>query len=45
MKNLRHNFVKDAMWIDVHMSKVNYRDSDRELFTGFVRSIRIGEKE
>lgn len=43
-QHMNAHYVKNGIWIDVHLSKVDYRDSDRELFVKFVRSIRFGEK-
>jgi hypothetical protein len=40
-QHMNAHFVKEGVWIDVHLSKVGYREADRELFLNFVRSIRI----
>lgn len=43
-QHLNAHFVKEGVWIDVHLSKVDYREADRELFVNFVRSIRFRPK-
>jgi hypothetical protein len=43
-QHMNAHFVKDGVWIDVHMSKVNYRQTDRELFVNQVRAIRFRPK-
>jgi len=43
-QHMNAHFVKEGVWIDVHLSKVNYREADRELFANFVRSIRFRPK-
>ena len=35
------HFVKDGVWVDVHLSKANYEETDRDLFLDFIRSIDI----
>jgi hypothetical protein len=39
------HIVKKGIWVDVHLSKVNYQEADRELFTNFVRSIVIRSRD
>lgn len=34
------HLVVNGVWIDVHLSKVKYRDSDRTTFVDFIRAIR-----
>ena len=43
-QHMNAHYVKGWIWIDVHLSKVNYRNSDRQLFVDFVRSIQIRDK-
>jgi len=33
--------VEKGIWLDVHLSKSNYQEVDRELFTNFLRSMVI----
>lgn len=42
--HLNAHYIIDGVWIDMHLSKVNYRPADRELFASFVRSIRIDQR-
>jgi hypothetical protein len=37
-------YVRDGVWIDVHLSKVRYQEADRELFLSSLRSIRVSAK-
>lgn len=37
-------YVRDGVWIDVHLSKVRYQEADPELFLKFLRSIRVSAK-
>jgi hypothetical protein len=43
-QHMNAHIVRDGVWIDVHLSKVRFQEADRELFTSFVRSIRIRQK-
>ena len=43
-QHMNAHYVVDGVWIDVHMSKVNYRASDHKIFVEFLRSIRIKNK-
>jgi hypothetical protein len=43
-QHMNAHFVKQGVWIDVHLSKVGYQEADRELFLSFVRSIRFRPK-
>ena len=43
-QHMNAHYVVDGVWIDVHMSKVDYRESDRKIFVDFLRSIRIKSK-
>jgi hypothetical protein len=42
--HLNAHYIIDGVWIDMHLSKVNYRPADHELFASFVRSIRIDQR-
>jgi hypothetical protein len=42
--HLNAHYIVDGVWIDMHLSKVDYRPADHELFAGFVRSIRIDQR-
>ena len=43
-QHMNAHFVKEGVWIDMHLSKVDYREADRELFLNFVRSVRFRPK-
>lgn len=43
-QHMNAHFVKEGVWIDVHLSKVQYREADRALFLNFVRSIHFRPK-
>lgn len=43
-QHMNAHFVKDGVWIDMHLSKVDYREADRKLFLDFVRSVRFRSK-
>ncbi|HEY6093658.1 MAG TPA: hypothetical protein VIU93_01775 [Gallionellaceae bacterium] len=43
-QHMNAHFVKEGVWVDMHISKVNYREADRELFLDFVRSVRFRQK-
>lgn len=43
-QHMNAHFVKEGVWIDVHLSKVHYQESDRKLFVNFVRSIQFSER-
>ena len=38
------HYVREGIWVDVHLSKTNYRESDRELFVRFIRSVKVKPK-
>ena len=38
------HFLKDGMWVNVRLSKADYRDGDRELFVKLVRFIQFWPK-
>lgn len=38
------HYVKEGFWINVHLSKVNYKKTDRKLFLDFVKSISFNKK-
>ena len=40
-RHMNAHFVQNDVWIDVHLSKVDYKDADRELFVRFIEAIRI----
>jgi tetratricopeptide (TPR) repeat protein len=40
-QNMYAQFVRDGYWVDLHLSKVQYRDQDRELFERMVKSVRF----
>ena len=42
-KNVNAYLSHDGMWIDVHLSKVGYKESEWGLFEEVLRSIRIAE--
>jgi hypothetical protein len=42
-QNVTAFLVRDGVWADVHLSKVNFKESDRELFEKVLRSVRIEE--
>jgi hypothetical protein len=37
------HFVTSDVWLDLHLSKVDYAPSDRDLFVGFVSLVRVGQ--
>ena len=39
--HMHANYMIDGVWIDVHLSKVLYKEKDRDIFLDFVRSIEI----
>jgi hypothetical protein len=43
-QHMNAHYVKDGLWLNVHLSKVNFRETDRELFVNFIRSIKLGQK-
>ena len=44
LQHMNAHYVRNGIWIDVHLSKINYKESDRELFLDFIRSIRFKSK-
>ncbi len=40
-KNLNAYFSNNGYWIDVHVSKMNYKSADKTLFNKAIKSIRI----
>ncbi len=40
-QHMNAHYVKQGVWIDVHLSKVRYQEIDRQLFVDFVQSIRF----
>lgn len=42
-KHFNAYLVRDGFWIDVHLSKMQYRERDREKFEKILESIRIEE--
>ncbi len=43
-RNMNAHYVVDGVWVDLHLSKVDYSEPDRALFTKFVQSISFGGK-
>jgi hypothetical protein len=43
-QHMNAHIVQEGVWIDVHLSKVHYRETEREIFLSFVRSIRVRPK-
>lgn len=43
-RHMNAHFVKDGVWINVRLSKVDYQEADRELLVSFVRSIQFWKK-
>ena len=39
--HLNAHYVVDGVWIDMHLSKVDYRAADHAVFADFVRSLQI----
>lgn len=39
------HIVRKGIWLDVHLSKANYQEADRELFINFLRSIVIRSRD
>jgi len=44
-QHMNAHYVMDWIWIDLHLSKVEYRDADRDLFLNFVRSIKVKKNQ
>lgn len=44
MLDMYAEFVQDGYWIDLHISKVQYKKADHLLFENFVKSIRFVSK-
>lgn len=42
-KSVNAYLAKDDVWIDVHLSKVQFSDADQELFDSILKSIRIDD--
>lgn len=42
--NMNIHYVKGDNWIDVHISKANFEESERSLFTNFINSISFIKK-
>ena len=40
-QNFNAHYVKDGIWVDMHLSKVSYQESDRKLFMDFIRSVTL----
>lgn len=38
------HYVRGALWVELHLSKVDYRESHRELFEKFIRSVEVKTK-
>lgn len=39
--HLNAHYIVDGVWIDMHLSKVNYRAADHAIFADFVRALNI----
>ena len=39
--HMHASYVKDGVWVDVHLSKAQYEEKDRDIFLEFVRSIKF----
>lgn len=39
--NMNVHYVFDGIWLDVHISKARFRESDRKLFLDLIHSIKI----
>ena len=35
------HYVRDGVWVDLHISKIGYREKDRDLFYNFIRTVKI----
>ncbi len=44
LQHMNAHYVKDGLWLNLHLSKVNYQEMDRELFVSFIRSLKLGQK-
>lgn len=44
-QNMYAQFVRDGYWVDLHLSKVQYQDQDRDLFERMVKSVRFEHKK
>lgn len=44
-QNMYAQFVLNGYWVDLHLSKVQYQDQDRELFERIVKSVRFEPKK
>lgn len=38
-QNMNAHFVKDGLWVDLHISKVNFHENERETFYNFLKSV------
>jgi hypothetical protein len=41
-RHMSAHFVSAELWVDVRLTKVQYEESDRELFVRAIRAIRLG---
>jgi hypothetical protein len=39
--HMHASYVRDGVWIDVHLSKAQYEEKDRDTFLDFIRSIKV----
>ncbi len=44
-QHMNAHYVKDGLWLDVHLTKLNYQENDRELFVNFIRSIQVRDRD
>jgi len=45
MQNMYAEFVQDGYWVDLHISKIEYRKNDRQLFEALVNSVKFEPKK
>jgi hypothetical protein len=43
--NMYAEFVRDGFWVDLHISKLQYKQEDRKLFETLVRSVKFENKQ
>ena len=43
--NLSAELVRDGYWVDLHVSKILYKDSEKELFDGVIDSLSIRPRQ
>ena len=45
MQHMNAHYVTDGVWVDMHMSKVDYEKSDKKLFVNFIKSVKFQQKK